>query len=294
MAALGLSSRKGLTARFHAVNPRCSCEAETLHRWMQGRALPRHATVYADWAQVLGLRRSGEWIAACTLHAFIEEVSTTTGIGVPSLVRAAATASPRQPVSPAVHGLVGGLASLCGGYCRSFSPEFPEHILSGVLRLELGRSGTLRAEYSENTRLGPSKLAGNASLSGWALNMVVVDAISGITLFINLHLPGHPVTVICGLMRGHAVVSSAPLVSSSPFLAVKLPGTASGDRSRYLIPTPGAVAADHCSVGISVRDLTAFDTRVRAFPAPEPQRVEQKWQVDFAADFFAADRAKPR
>jgi hypothetical protein len=292
MAALGLSSRKELAARFRAVNPRSSCEAETLHKWMQGRALPRHATIYADWAQVLGLRRSGEWISASALHAFIEDVSTATGIGVPSLLRAAATTSARKPVSPAVHGLVGGLASLCGQficYSRSFSPEFPEHIISGVLRLELGRSGSLLAEYSENTRLGPIKLTGHASLSGRALNIVVVDAVSGVTLFINLHMPGPPVAAICGLLSGPAVVASAPLLCSTPLLAVKLPDTAPDDLSRYFMPTPGAIAADLCAVGISPHDPTAFDARVRAFLAPEPRRVEQKWQVDFAADFFAAD-----
>ena len=47
-AALGYTSRKELCARFRAVNPATQCDLDRLNKWVQGRALPRAASVYAD------------------------------------------------------------------------------------------------------------------------------------------------------------------------------------------------------------------------------------------------------
>jgi hypothetical protein len=69
-AVLACASRKDFCARFRAVNPATHCDLDRLHKWMQGRALPRDLSFYDDWAKVLGLAQSGAWLAACPVEAF--------------------------------------------------------------------------------------------------------------------------------------------------------------------------------------------------------------------------------
>src|SRR5688572_12584306 len=74
-ALLGCATGKELCARFRAINPARAFDLERSRKWLQGRALPRQAQVYEDWAKLLGTARGGDWLAACTVEAFLEEVS---------------------------------------------------------------------------------------------------------------------------------------------------------------------------------------------------------------------------
>ena len=71
---LGCNSRKELCARFREINPRTEFDLDRSHKWMQGRAKPRSARVYDDWARLLGTVRTPSWLVACTLEAFVDEV----------------------------------------------------------------------------------------------------------------------------------------------------------------------------------------------------------------------------
>jgi hypothetical protein len=77
--ALGCATKKDLCARFQAANPQTQCDLDRLHKWTQGRALPRSAQVYEDWAKVLGTTRTGAWLATCAMDSFLAEVSALTG-----------------------------------------------------------------------------------------------------------------------------------------------------------------------------------------------------------------------
>jgi hypothetical protein len=60
---LGLITRKDLAAAFRRVNAATPFDIERAHKWLQGRSSPRDTRLYQDWALVLGIDQSAEWIA---------------------------------------------------------------------------------------------------------------------------------------------------------------------------------------------------------------------------------------
>ena len=78
-AVLGNATHKGLCARFRAVNPNTPCDIDRLHKWIQGRALPRSPQLYEDWAKVLGTHRPGTWLATCSMNEFRDEIALLFG-----------------------------------------------------------------------------------------------------------------------------------------------------------------------------------------------------------------------
>lgn len=82
---LGCTSRKDLCVRFRKVNPDTQFDLERANKWMQGRALPRNPQIYADWARVLGTERSTDWLARCTLDAFMAELVSLFNAGPATL-----------------------------------------------------------------------------------------------------------------------------------------------------------------------------------------------------------------
>jgi hypothetical protein len=52
-AALGTVTLKDLAAAFRRINPATRFDIDRAHKWLQGRARPREAQVYEDWAQSL-------------------------------------------------------------------------------------------------------------------------------------------------------------------------------------------------------------------------------------------------
>ena len=73
-AVLGCASQKDLCARFHEVNPATIFELDRSYKWMQGRALPRSARVYEDWARVLGTTSPITYLQSCTVEEFLDLV----------------------------------------------------------------------------------------------------------------------------------------------------------------------------------------------------------------------------
>ena len=75
-AVLGTITRKDLALAFRRVNRATSFDVDRAHKWIQGRARPRELGLYEDWAKVVDLGRSGQWIADCVLEDFIQASCT--------------------------------------------------------------------------------------------------------------------------------------------------------------------------------------------------------------------------
>jgi len=83
--ALGCDSRKEFCARFRSVNRASQCDLDRLNKWMQGRSLPRAASVYADLAAVIGTAKPGRWVAESSLEEFAAELTSLTGADAAAL-----------------------------------------------------------------------------------------------------------------------------------------------------------------------------------------------------------------
>ncbi len=288
MAALGCRTRKELVARFRARNPRTACDIDPLHKWMQGRATPRLAGFYDEWAALIGLTKPGAWLATCTLDAFLAETSASSGFDDSTLRRSAAPRPGRAGASAATHGLLGGLASLGGTYLcwsRASSPHHPDRVIRGTLELEAGRDDTLRAIYSEHLPSGVLVVEGRAAISGRTLNMEMVDPDSGLKLVIVAHVPGPPVSVLCGLCLSTAALASEALPSATALLAVRAPGGGSTNVPKgYMRLSASAISADLAAIGIKMPSSDAVAARAVSFLSTPALQVPRAVQSDFAFD----------
>jgi hypothetical protein len=288
MAALGCHTRKELVARFRTSNPRSACDIEPLHKWMQGRATPRLAGFYDEWAALIGLARPGAWIATCTLETFLAETTACSGFDDSTLRRSAAPKPARLGPAAQTHGLLGGLASLCGTYLcwsRATSPHYPNHIIRGLLQLAPDRDASLRANYSEHLPSGEIVMEGRAAISGRTLNIEMGHPDSGLTMVIVAHVPGPPVSVLCGLSVGASALASEALPSAEAILAVRATMAGSANvPNGYMRICQSALSADLAAIGIMGPASDAVAARAVSFLSPPPLQVPRAVQSGFASD----------
>jgi hypothetical protein len=288
-AALGCASRKELCARFAAVNPATACELDRLHKWMQGRSLPRSPALFADWAKLLGTDRSGAWLAECTVDAFLDEVASLRGGSVHELRDRHVAAPPVRVAEPAggAAGLLGSHRMLCGAfacYSHAFSPHHRGQVIRGALHVHAGTGKALRAVYRE-TLLGDTiRLGGEVAVVGGTVHVLLREAGSDLPLFLALILPGPPAAVLCGIMAGPAFVAHHALPTGTRIIAVRVPDTPRLEASnRYLTPGLDSFADDLEELGLPVGDVAELDGDVAAFLGPGPDQVAPSDQAGFSA-----------
>jgi hypothetical protein len=269
---LGCASGKALVAKFHAANPATSCEVQRLYKWIQGRALPRRAQFYADWAQVIGSPRSGAWMEGCTLEAFITEMQALHGADaahLESLARADA-APPGQGPAPAGPDGLAHLQGVYACYSLAWSPFFRGQVIRGTLRLAArpNRPG-LVATYSEALGGAIVEMPGEVVATYRAIHVLVRDPGSGLPIFFSLVAPGPPAVVLCGSMSGVAFVAHETLCSAGRVIAIRLGAEAKPEASNaYLPEEPGRIAADLRALGIGfARPEREADEALRGFLA---------------------------
>lgn len=282
-AALGCGSRKELCARFRKANPATECDLERLNKWVQGRSLPRAASVYADLGAVIGTARPGRWIADCSLEEFAAELAACTGADAATLV-ASGGASPRSATRAA--GLFGGVATLAGAfaaYSPGWSPHFRGRLIRGSLRLKTGRNGTLIATYAEALVGRVVRLTAEVQIAGRSMHFAVREPGGDMMLFVSLQVPGPPASILCGVMSGVAFVAHESLPSACRIAFIRVPETPRLDATnRYLEPAPGAIAADLAELGVTLAEAGRFDAVTREFLGASPIQVTAQDQAGFA------------
>lgn len=251
-AALGCTTSKDLCGRFSALNPATEFDLECSYKWMQGRALPRSARVYADWVRVIGTSRTPDWLMHCSVSEFLQELEAVRGVGAEELLRRARMADAgkgRDATSD-----LGPDSYIAGAYaCYSFawSSYFRGKLIRGGLVVEPGRRAA--AVYSETLAVGRCEMRGRVQLRGRSLFLDLRDAASGLPLFFALYLPAPPVSVLTGLMTGVTLVGPDPEPSVSRIAVVRVPATPAllEDTNRYLDADDDTVARDLGDLGLS-------------------------------------------
>ncbi|MBP0494313.1 hypothetical protein [Roseomonas indoligenes] len=281
--ALGCDSRKDLCARFRRVNPATACDVDRLNKWVQGRSVPRAASIYADFCAVIGSGKPGHWIAECSLEDFSAELAACTGIDATSLA-----APDAMPSRGGAHGagLLGGVGTLAGAfaaYSLAWSPHFRGRLIRGSLRLEARRNRALVATYAEALVGRTVRLSGEVQLDGRSMHVTVREPEGNMTLFFSLQVPGPPASVLSGIMSGVAFVAHESVPSACRIALVRVPETPRLDASnRYLEPLPGAIASDLSELGVSLTEADSFDAFSRTFLGESPLQVTTQ-QAAFAS-----------
>lgn len=255
----GCSGRKQLVGLFHAANPETQCTLERLHKWLQGRALPRSESICDDLAAVLGCDRGGAWIAGCSLEEFAVELERLFGRGAEELLaaqpfagRGSKTATPAAAAMPQVS----GSRYLCGRYsCYSlaWSPYAAGKLLRAELSIEPRRGRVLSATYSERIFGQTVRMVGTASTTDRTLHLHLLEPGGEMPLFFSFFLPRPPAGVLCGIMSGVTFLGQDPEPSACRIVAVRLPasrGSVQGEG--YLDPDPALLAKDLAAQGLDL------------------------------------------
>ncbi len=263
-AVLGCATRKDLCARFRMANPGTEFDLERSHKWLQGRAAPRSSRVYDDWALVIGTKRPGAWIAACTIDAFIEEVRRLFDADE-SILRSMA-ANHGRAAPKAAHGAAGSaVVAAYACYSPAWSPYFRGQLLRGSLHLEMRRVGERRLVYRE--RIGDTQIefGGVAEVAGRTMCALLHAVGDGLPLCFTLYQPGTPASALAGIMAGSTYLAQEARPTACRFAAVQVPQAAALEASnRYFMPSPGAVADDLMTLGLPAAAAAEADAAVLA------------------------------
>ena len=283
---LGAVTRKDLAAAFRRVNPATSFDVERAHKWMQGRAQPREAQLYEDWAVLLDVGRTGEWVANCDFQSFVETVAARHTFDQERLW----TSGGEGPAGRRFKQLGDADRDLIGTYvCYShaWSPYFRGQIIRGALSITSKQDASgLHVTYTEALPTGSLQVNGFLSLSRRSISFCLQDAHGDAQLLFCLFPPTLPVRVLGGLMCGATIIGSDPSPSATRIILIRLP-TASlahaDSTSPYLAPNT-SFSKDLAGLGFMASSPEDLDEGVNKFLNSRAEGpLDQPSPADFRA-----------
>ena len=302
-ALLGCGNQKELCAAFHRVNPKSDFDLERSYKWMQGRAVPRSARVYDDWAVLVGLPDApAAWMASCGLGAFVDALCAKHGPEHGARLLRAARNGGRGGNGGEWPASDHPAAFLCGAYaCFSHaqSPYYRGRIIRGALVIAPAarRTDGLVATYSQALAIGRAQATGTAALHGGSLCLDLRSASVGVSpVFCSLFRPSPLASVLAGLLCGSTAVHPGGQPPYATRIAmVRVPdGAVEGlERSnRYLDPAEGPLSRDLAALGLRVPASWGLDAELDRFlrPASQAAGCDQASTADYAALAMACDR----
>ena len=259
---LGAITRKDLAAAFRRVNPATRFDVERASKWLHGKAQPREAQVYDDWAGVLDLGRRGDWVAQVDLDGFMAALSERYGIGVEDLARH--VQEDRKP-APERSGLEGRFVA----YSHAWSPYFAGRLIRGGLTIGPGDDGQPSAIYGEYLPTGAIHLSGRID-TGQNLFFDLRDPRFEQRLTFFLFMPRPPSNVLAGLMSGFTFLGPDALPSVTRIVLIRLDDDrAIAEASDAYLPEGGSIAADLRQLGVAVDDDAHTDALLEAVLTPK-------------------------
>ncbi len=262
-AFLGTITRKDLAGAFRKVNPATPFDIGRADKWLQGRAQPRELRVYADWAKVLDLDRTAQWMADSSLDELLDAISERHGRERRALQDLVDAGRSRARLGPGFD-LTGTF--VC--YSHAWSPYFRGRLLRGELSVG-APSAAMRvpATYAEVLPTGRMELDGTLAIDKRGLRLEVSDKTGGEQI-VNFCLfpPSPPASVLGGLMMGTALIGPDAQPSVSRVVMIRLPASTETLRSAdAYLPLQGSIAEDLGTLGLSVKQPAVVDERLTAF-----------------------------
>jgi hypothetical protein len=264
-AALGLITRKDLAAAFRRVNVATTFEVERAHKWLQGRSNPRDARLYKDWALVLDINQSAEWIANSDFDAFVKVVALRHNVEPDPLRRFGTTTHVLHPDSGSEGRL--NLAGTYVCYSNAWSPYFRGHTVRGTLTIGDQLSGEApQVTYSELLPTGRLRVTGTISVSSRAAHLHLKEPTGDTQFSFCLFPPTSPVSVLGGLMCGATIIGpdSSPSVTRIIMIRVRAASELVGSASAY-VATGTSLAQDLAALGVRASSPEKADQRLSRF-----------------------------
>lgn len=269
---LGCVGLADLCARFRALNEGTECRPGLLVDWLRGRGFPQTAELFDDWATLLGLARSGAWLAGCTFAEFSAELVHAHGKRVDGLALRAVgnRLDPDPPHSRAEPRLCGAYAC----YSQAWSPSHRGQIIRGSLRIQRTAEGFLAATYGERLLGDAMCMEGRVEITARTAHMLLREGASGLPIFMALTVPPGSLSLLGGIMAGPCLVDD-PLPTGTRVAAVRVPDeTPVEDSNRYIRADARSIIADLRAFSLPIAELEAFGAMLAAFLPPWADQVE--------------------
>lgn len=263
-ALLGVIARKDLAAAFRRANPNTAFDVVRADKWLHGRARPRELQVYEDWSRVLGLDRSGRWVADCSFDDFLAEVSARHGRDPEELLgqldRFGGRSAPEGP------GL--SLAGTYVAYSHAWSPYFRGRLMRGALSVGAStRPDRLPVSYTEVLPTVRMQLDGEMVVDKRTLRIDVADATrTSQWLTFSLFPASPPVSVLGGVMCGATLLGLDAEPSMSRIVLIRLTAASARLRSaEAYLPLGASLGEDLRSLGLALDDAAGIDRCLTTF-----------------------------
>ncbi|MFI0844610.1 hypothetical protein [Mesorhizobium sp. IMUNJ 23232] len=264
-ALLGTITLKDLGAAFRRINPTTSFDVERAHKWIQGRASPRELQLYADWARLLDLDRSGNWVAESDAEDFLDAVCARHDRDRETLKRH--IGPPNGHAARPERGFM--LAGTYACYSHSWSPYFRGRVVRGELVIRPGSGpNRFQASYAEVLPTGRLSVEGSVSIEKQTIHLDLRERGGDAHFAYFLFPPTPPVSVLAGLMCGTPVIGPVAQPSVTRIAMIRLPAAnARLSTADAYLPTQGSIAEDLVALGLRITDPAAVDRHFGAFLA---------------------------
>ncbi|WP_339947822.1 hypothetical protein [uncultured Albimonas sp.] len=257
---LGCDSQKALAALFREADPDTDFDIARSYKWMQGRATPRSAKLYEEWAGLLDVGRPGGWLAACDLATFVATLEARHGEAASGL-RSAAGLLPDTPALREPRTFLPGRFVLYG---MAQSPYYEARLIRGDLHVASGGEGDtghptrmrerfagMQAAWSGVIEAHPQGLSGELRSESGAFG----------PCYLALITPTLPGSLLAGVAVGFVSLQpGAQRPYAARIAAVRAPaaaGEALAEGNRYLEAEP-EVEQDLRDLGLPVEQSPGF------------------------------------
>lgn len=275
-AALGCATGKELCVRFAAVNPSTAFTIENAYKWMRGKAQPRLSSVYDDWAAVLGVGLTPQFVAAASFEVFAEALAPHFFLAEETVATLAAAAAaedevartaPAEAAWRAGHILVGRYLAISPAWASTRQGS----LIAGPVDIALRPDGRLATRYREHLFGQTVEMSGDLAVDGRTAQGTITCSSTGRLFFFSLTVPPPPGSLVGGLFCGNALhdPEARPTASRIAFVRDRALGPDELEtRARYIDAAPSAVAAElallgYAAAGGAADALLAFLVTVR-------------------------------
>lgn len=268
-AVLGVVSRKDLAAQFRKINPTTSFDVDRAQKWLHGRSRPRERQIYEDWAKLLDLGRSGQWIADCEVETFLDSLCARHDCDRSALERQllnGAGGVRKAAPTDVQSGFGVNLAGRFVSFSHAWSPYFRGQMICGELQIEVAPNQTkLVANYVQNLPNGIGRLRGPVTLSQRMLSVELWHPDSSEPFSMRLFRPTAPANVIVGYFSGVTYLSAETDLTVSRVVLIRIPPTCPRRTTGAYLPFDSSLAGELTTLGLPLKDPAEVDSRLTAF-----------------------------
>jgi hypothetical protein len=264
-AALGCATGKELCGRFAAVNPATAFTLENAYKWMRGKAQPRMSSVYEDWAAVLGVGLTPQFVAAASFEAFAEALAPHFFLAEETVAALAAAAveddgAARAPATDstwsAEHILVGRFLAIS----PAWSPARRGSLIAGPVDIAARPDGWLATSYREHLFGQTVEMAGRLAVDGRTAQGSLTCSSTGRLFYFALLVPPPPGSLVGGLFCGNALhdPDARPTAGRIAFVRDRALGPEALEaRARYIDADAAILAAELAALGYAGGEAAA-------------------------------------